>query len=741
MRLNPDALEYVPTRINSGHRVSHSGDPVDGEGMPEGLLHDAPEEVLAAILAHVQSAEDLCSCLATCRALRAAVADAPVGVRVTAAQRAALGSPDNHHKLALLEAWVVKHCPNAAALDVSGLPLEDGQVARLLARLPRLQWLDLEGCKKLTPRATRLLLGLAGGGGGSSSGSGGGGGGARGGGGPAAVAGAAAAAAAEPGAAARLRFVNAQRCFQLTGASFDDLLGLARLPGSCLEGLAASHLTLEGGACGGGAAACAARVGTGCGCPGAAGAPPLLRPPQQLPQPPLNLRILVLTNSTLTAAAALALPGACPALEYLFLGGSTLRARLPEPPPAASADAGAAAQAELGSSPGAAAAPSAAAAAGPGGGGGGGGGSEPRSAEERLAWFEQRLGLPQELPPWACAADGCDPTSGRSHQSSGDAGAGRRRSLAASVQLLSPHAAAAARARGVALAAAAAALPQLCVLEVSFFDPVTQAWLGLALAAHAEHAGDAAAGGGGSSSSGAARPQVWDFCRTSSVAAAVRELSRAARTARSSAGGAAARARAPAPAPAPAPPGGALASALRAAANCSSRGRLTPLHVHAEAGAGAAVRALICRLGASVSAKDAHGQQPLFLACEAGHAAAAAALLRGCACATAMTKSGESPLYIASLKGHRGVVTLLLRHFVGAAIPWYSSQLYGDAFTPLMAAAVANRLDVAALLLQEAGTHARALASATNRYGQSAWHIAARKGCQQMMQLLATAAA
>jgi len=57
------------------------------------------------------------------------------------------------------------------------------------------------------------------------------------------------------------------------------------------------------------------------------------------------------------------------------------------------------------------------------------------------------------------------------------------------------------------------------------------------------------------------------------------------------------------------------------------------------------------------------------------------------------------------------------------------------------AAAVANRLDVATLLLQEAGSFARPLALATNRYGQSAWQIAARKGCSEMMQLLATAAA
>lgn len=61
--------------------------------------------------------------------------------------------------------------------------------------------------------------------------------------------------------------------------------------------------------------------------------------------------------------------------------------------------------------------------------------------------------------------------------------------------------------------------------------------------------------------------------------------------------------------------------------------------------------------------------------------------------------------------------------------------------TRCQAAAVGNRLEVAALLLQEAGAAARALALATNRYGQSAWQIAARKGAADMMQLLAMAAA
>jgi hypothetical protein len=448
--------------------------------------------------------------------------------------------------------------PGAVALDLSGLPLEDWQLAAILARLPRLQELNLEGCKKLTAAVTRLLL-RGGDGAGDDGGDGDG-----------------TVAAAAP----RLRWAGVQRCFQLNGASFDDVLRLSRLPGSALDGAAASHLALEGGACRGGGGGCDRWVGAACGC--ASGSALAACPPRALPPlPPSSLRVVALTNCRVAPTALLALARAAPTLEYLFLGGSFVRVELPP------GDAGAGAGVAAGTAAGAIAIAAAAGADTPGSDA-----AAPPAPPRWLANVEARLGLPQELPSDGWGGGVYNPAS---------------------------RAAAAARARGLALAAAALALPALRVLEATFFEPPALSWLEAALAMHARR------GGGGA-------PQVWDFCRPACVRAAARELAAAGAGARASS----------------------LASALRAAVNCSSPSRLTPLHVAAEAGGcGATVRALVFDLGASVSGRDSHGQEPLFVACEAGHAAAAAALLRAGACATANTTSGESPLYIASLKGAR----------------------------------------------------------------------------------------
>jgi ankyrin repeat protein len=106
--------------------------------------------------------------------------------------------------------------------------------------------------------------------------------------------------------------------------------------------------------------------------------------------------------------------------------------------------------------------------------------------------------------------------------------------------------------------------------------------------------------------------------------------------------------------------------------------------------------------GAAASARDASGASPLFVAAEAGKAAAAAALLKAGATPLMSNTAGETPLYIAALRGHLPVVELLLRHMAAAGIDWTQSRLYGDAWTPLMAAAVANRVDVALCLLRTA---------------------------------------
>ena len=63
-------------------------------------------------------------------------------------------------------------------------------------------------------------------------------------------------------------------------------------------------------------------------------------------------------------------------------------------------------------------------------------------------------------------------------------------------------------------------------------------------------------------------------------------------------------------------------------------------------------------------------------------------------------------------------------------------DLYGDGWTPLLAAAVADRCSIASLLLRSAGHDACRLACATNRYGQSSLHVAARRGRENMIELL-----
>ncbi len=63
-------------------------------------------------------------------------------------------------------------------------------------------------------------------------------------------------------------------------------------------------------------------------------------------------------------------------------------------------------------------------------------------------------------------------------------------------------------------------------------------------------------------------------------------------------------------------------------------------------------------------------------------------------------------------------------------------ELYGDGWTPLMAAAVAGRQHIAMVLLQRAGASATDLVQAANRYGLTAAHIAARSGNVPLLRSL-----
>lgn len=178
-----------------------------------------------------------------------------------------------------------------------------------------------------------------------------------------------------------------------------------------------------------------------------------------------------------------------------------------------------------------------------------------------------------------------------------------------------------------------------------------------------------------------------------------------------------------------------MASAM---ACCSNSSRRTPLHVAVELNDARMVKSLL-QLGANVNARDRSGATPTFLAAENGKIEALDALMSSeNVDARIANSAGETPLYISALRGHLSVVSILLEHFRAQNISWYDPHMYTDGWTPLMAAAVADHDKVANLLLQAAimSGGLQAFLNAANRYGQTALHIAARRGFKNFIALL-----
>ena len=165
-------------------------------------------------------------------------------------------------------------------------------------------------------------------------------------------------------------------------------------------------------------------------------------------------------------------------------------------------------------------------------------------------------------------------------------------------------------------------------------------------------------------------------------------------------------------------------SLIRGGFTCSSLRKQRPLH--------AAIQARSCpmalellRFGAAPDVRDKGGNTPLLVAAESGCLELCKLLLAGGADCLAFNTSEESPLYIAALKGEHAIVRLLLAHCTAHGVPWQDSRLYGDGWTPLMAAVLHGSVAVVETLLDAADDPA-AFAGAQNRYGQTALHIAAR---------------
>lgn len=449
----------------------------------------------------------------------------------------------------------------AAQLDASGCPLEDGDIEQLLGRLPGLHVLLLSGCKKLTGAACKRVFGLGGSIPGSGSGSG--------------SDAAEAAAAPQQQQRHRLRTVVMQRCFQLTAEALSDALlagmqhsggGSGRGGGAALEGVALSHLDLkqwpsepvlavlearsrrsrgeraEGSAPKAAAAVTAAAVAAAAAATAPVGGEGMERPAVErprgwpLPAPGIvaGLRALALHNCTgLTLGALQAVATSCPALEALFLGGSSLA--LQEAAGAAIAAAG-----------------------GTGGGAEEGGGVGQQQQPLQLLPMGAAAGTGSiELAPGPVLPDAFMDCQGSMHSMQGV----RRAAAAAIARLrLARLADPLIQSAAAELAAIAAMLPRLRVLEFTFVLP------GLVplLQSLSEEPGAWAALAGRHESAASPPPLVWDLCQPGSVRQAL-AWRRAV---------AAGNASGPSE----------VAVLLRAAANCSSGAKVTPLHVAAEEG-------------------------------------------------------------------------------------------------------------------------------------------------------------
>lgn len=178
-----------------------------------------------------------------------------------------------------------------------------------------------------------------------------------------------------------------------------------------------------------------------------------------------------------------------------------------------------------------------------------------------------------------------------------------------------------------------------------------------------------------------------------------------------------------------------LGSALAVAASASAPPRRgAPLHAAASRGDAAHVAALLA-LGGRADARDVAGATPLFVAAEAGAAAACEALLAAGASLETRTTAGEGAAYIAALKGRTDAARVLLAAAEARGLP-AEALANIDGWTPLMAAAVAGRAGMLQLCIV-----ARGELDGTSRFGQTALHLAARRGSDELCQLLLQAGA
>lgn len=599
--LNPLAPVFVP---HSCRRASDEANAL-GSGLQCEAFGQLPDEVLATVLSWLEQPKDVFACARASKHLQDIAAYAPLRLHICQAESTA--RPKHVEDVTLVRQTlqgVCRHFKGVQMLDLSNTLVDDADISIAVEECPELQVLKLAGCRKLTSVGEALLA---------------------------------------PDTGTRLEFLSLQRCFQTKDSALDELLEAAVTSKQSLQCIALSHLQLQQW-------------------PAAASQPSAqaAKDSDQDSLPSSPDRVLeVLHDSICPAASALAgsslqalalhnchgitpaglqaVAAACPQLQMLFLGGSTLQV------PNQQSRVKSAGQIPMLN-------------------------SLPRSRAATIA------GVLQNTP--SCFHPAAKPIAAE-------------------------------------LAALVLQLQHLVLLETTFLPHGTRLELRNLL----------------DGSCGNRRVQVLDMCESKSITAAVTYSSsnNVKHRSRGTNGTVLMRGKMQAY----------LKLLIEAAVNCSNAARQTPLHVAVDVDEASAVEALL-GLGSGVNARDKGGATPLFVACESGHAGCAKLLLRGGADVVLRNSAGEAPLYIAALRGEIMVVDVLLQHMRQEGIRWQDGGLYGDGWTPLMAAAVADRHNIAVRLLSAAGSAVGALVRHANRYGQTAVHIAARKGSLPLLTALLT---
>jgi hypothetical protein len=644
----------------------------------------SPLQVLSIVIsAGLTSPKDVASVSTTCTRLHCISRSAPFRLHLNELLHYSTSSfsastttqEDAQAQLHHMLTAVCKSFPGTTELNLASLPLGNDSVALVQKNLPNLTFLKLSGCKKLTSDAVLAIS--------SSSPT-----------------------TATSAITSPLRCVDLQRCYQLTAEDLTTLLHVSTTPGSKLSCVALSHLDLSSWSFP------FKKFSFFSTSPLSSSSPRHLSSPS-------TLRILALHNGIKLKTPGLrSIATSCPLLEVLCLGGSVLDlgglSHLTAPDAMTSTAAAAAAALENMNTNSGGSSPTATAAATAEQNGNFNNLSTSPSSPPHHALHTLSLYVQQEANTTSTALQENmlhleeDPLVQQLLKNAGDCGI--------SPVLLSTSHGIWLKNAAAELAAAACRLPNLRILELTHCAP----GLTLLVSRILEAADKNSSGSNSSKTTRAAaeRVQVWDMCTSSSVSAALgwRTTSTSASTTSL--------------------PRSDIETVLTAMVRCSSPGRMTALHSAADDGDVKLLSNLLS-LGAEVDARDRGGASALFCACEAGHAGAVATLLGAGASVTLRNAAGEAPLYIAALRGHEHVVEVLLEYCAEKRIRWQDQRLYGDGWTPLHAAAVSGRAGIAGILLAAAGPEdAAALVTASNRYGQTCVHVAARKGTPALVQLL-----